>query len=108
MRRQLLPQPPRLFADQPGLGQALGGGLDRGEQAEQGEQRAEHPEREIEGAGGSDPYSSGSIYLEVTKTGDIYTTSFSSDGINWTVLGTETDATAYDEIGLFLGKHLAK
>ena len=55
----------------------------------------------VEGAGGSDPYSSGSIYLEVTKTGDIYTTSFSSDGINWTVLGTETDATAYDEIGLF-------
>ena len=49
--RSLASQPPRLLAAQPRHGQALGGGLDRGQQAEQRQQRAEQPQRQIEGAG---------------------------------------------------------
>src|SRR5262249_4600173 len=41
----------RLFAAKPGIGQPLGGGLDRGQEAEQRQRQAKQPEREIEGAG---------------------------------------------------------
>src|SRR5215470_9820572 len=41
----------RLLAAQPGIGQPLGGGLDRGQKAEQRQREAKQPEREIEGAG---------------------------------------------------------
>jgi hypothetical protein len=55
----------------------------------------------VEGAGGSNAYSSGTIYLEVSKVGNVYTSAYSSNGINWTTLGSETNTTAYTEIGLF-------
>ena len=47
---RLLAQAARLAVIEPGLGRPLGGGFDRGEQAEQRQQRSEQPERQIEGA----------------------------------------------------------
>lgn len=55
----------------------------------------------VEGAGGSTNYASGTIYLEVSKVGDVYTSSYSSDGLTWSLLGSETNDTPYTEIGLF-------
>lgn len=56
----------------------------------------------VEGAGGGSLlYSGTTTYLEVTKLGDVYTTSYSSDGSSWTEIGSGADPTAYSEIGLF-------
>src|SRR5215470_19036075 len=42
----------RLLAAQPGIGQPLGGGLDRGQEAEQRQREAEQPHRQRKGAVG--------------------------------------------------------
>jgi len=49
--RQLFSQPSCLSAIEPGLGQPLCGGLDRGEESEQCENRAKHPQRKVERSG---------------------------------------------------------
>jgi cytochrome c len=56
----------------------------------------------VEGAGGGSLLYSGTMtYLEVTKLGDLYTTSYSSDGSSWTEIGSGIYSTSYPEIGLF-------
>jgi hypothetical protein len=55
----------------------------------------------VEGAGGSILYSGTTTYLQVSKLGDLYTTSYSSNGSIWTEIGSEIDSTPYPEIGLF-------